>query len=148
MTDILVPTARVVDIVVCQDQVPWDLTGEVSGVLRGRAQVQEFAAAVGRAKMPKRPLMLYGADEYMPILIVGDGVTEAAEMQDLAEEQLGRMEENVKKYGRGFDFDEARERNGMARREDFGRLMADAYAERAEYLRTHRRTDPLGKGDR
>ena len=138
--DIIVPVARVVDLVVCDEQVPWDLKGEVSGVMRGMAQVSEFAHAVGREKKPVKPLMLYGADEYMPICVIGDGVTEAAEMQDLAMEALGRQEENVRKYGRGMDFDDARERRGLVRREDFGTAMAEAFERKAKEMRANWRT--------
>lgn len=139
MVDLLVPRARVVDLVVCEEQVPWDLKGEVSGVL-GRQQVTDYAYALGREAKPKKPLMVYGPDNYMPICIIGDGVTEAAEMQDLAEEAIGRQEEEVRRHGRGMNFDEARERRGMIRREDFGAAVADAMARRAAYLKANQRT--------
>ena len=146
MVDILVPIARVVDVaVVYDDQIPMDMQGQLSGSLRGAKQVSEFAHAVGRDRMPTQPLMVYGPDDYMPILVVGGGVTEAAEMQDLAEEALGKQEENVKKYGRAFDFDDARERNGMIRREDFGKVLSDALQRNADYLKRNQVTDPKGR---
>jgi len=145
MIDLIIPTARIVDIVVCEEQVPYDLRGDVSGVMRGMKQVTEFAHAVGRSAKPKKPLMVYGPDNYMPICVIGDGVTEAAEMQDLALEAIGRQEESVKRNGRGMDFDGARERAGMVRREDFGEAMRIAFEERVKYLKANHRTDPLGK---
>ena len=145
MVDIVVPIARVVDIVVMEEQIPADLQGQVSGTLRGRKQAMEFAHAVGRTKMPTKPLMVYGADNYMPILIVGDGVTEAAEMEDLALAALDKQEESVKKHGRGMDFDEARERTGMVRREDFGKVLSEAFQKNVEYLKRNARTDPKGR---
>lgn len=145
MVDLIVPVARVVDLVVCEEQVPYDLRGDVSGVMRGMAQVKEFAHAVGRTAKPKKPLMIYGPDNYMPICVIGDGVTEAAEMQDLALEAIGRQEESMKRNGRGMDFDSARERAGMVRREDFGTAMAEAMERRVKYLKANQRTDPLGK---
>jgi len=143
--DILVPTARIIDLVVCDEQVPYDLKGDVSGVMRGMEQVSEFAHAIGRAEKPKKPLMVYGPDNYMPIAIIGDGVTEAAEMQDLALEAIDRQQESVRKYGRGMDFDAARERAGMVRREDFGTAFAEAMAQRVKYLKANSRTDPEGR---
>ena len=142
MTDIIVPIARVVDIVVCEDQVPFDMKGQVSGVLKGMKQATDFAHAVGRTKMPKKPLMLYGPDNSMPILVIGDGVTEAAEMEDLAVAAIGKQEENVKKFGRGFDSDELRERHGRIRREDFGVAMAEAFEARVKYLKARLVTEP------
>lgn len=141
MTDIIVPMARVIDIVVCEEQVPWDLRGEVSGVMRGKQQVMDFAHAVGRRTMPKKPLMLYGADNYMPICVIGDGVTEAAEMEDLALEALDRQAESVKKNGRGMNFDEARERRGMVRREDFGTVLSEALMRNVKRRKANWRTD-------
>jgi hypothetical protein len=136
----------VVDLVVCEEQVPYDLRGEVSGALRNMAQVSEFAHAVGRTAKPKKPLMLFGPDQYMPICVIGDGVTEAAEMQDLALEALDRQQEAMKRNGgRGMNFDDARERAGMVRREDFQQAWHDAFQRRVDYLKAHQRTDPLGK---
>jgi hypothetical protein len=132
--------ARVVDVVVCEEQVPFSMRGEVSGTLRGMQQAIDFAHAVGRDKKPTKPLMLYGPDEYMPILVIGDGVTEAAEMSDLAQEAIGRQQEAFKKYGRGMDFDDARERRGAIRREDFGPALAEAFARRAAYLKANQVT--------
>ena len=108
-------------------------------------QAEDFAHMVGRDKMPKRPLMLYGPDNSMPILVVGDGVTEAAEMQDLAMEAIGKQAEQVKKSGRGMDFDDARERTGRVRREDFGMAFHEAMQRRVNYLKSHNRTDPEGR---
>ena len=138
--DIIVPIARVIDVVVCDGQVPWDLKGEVSGVMRGYEQVKEFAHAVGRQRMPVRPLMLYGPDDGVPICIVGDGVTEAAEMQDLALAALDKQEETFKKTGRAFDFDDARERAGMVRREDFQTAWHDAFERKAKEQKANWRT--------
>jgi len=135
VTDIVVPVARIVDVVVCDEQVPWDLHGDVCGYLRGKKHVEEFAYAQGRAMKPKKPLMVYGPDNYVPILVIGGGDTEASEMQDLALAAIDKQEEQMKRSGRGFNFDEVREQRGMARREDFGEYLADAlsrYAKKAK----------------
>ena len=145
MIDLIVPVARVIDLVIMDEAVPMDLTGEVCGYIRNRKMVEEFAYAQGRATMPKKPLMLYGADNYTPIVVIGDGVTEAAEMQDLALGALDKQETQYKKSGRGFDFDEAREKAGMVRREDFGAAMATAFEERVKHLKAHQVTEPQGR---
>ena len=138
--DIIVPMARVIDLVICEDQVPYDLKGDVCGALQ-RKQVEEYAYAMGRTAMPKKPLLLFGPDEYMPILIMGDGVTEAAEIQDLALEALDRQEESIKKNGRGMNFAEARERAGMVRREDFDAAFRDALERNTKRRKANWRTE-------
>ncbi len=143
--DILVPIARVVDIVHAPVNVPWDLRGEVSGYLRGRQEVSDWAHAIGRAKAPRRPVVLYGPDDYMPIVVVGE--MESAEIEDRAHEAIDKQEESMKKNGRGMDFEDAREQRGLVRREDFGTALAEGFARRARYLKAHRRTDPTGKED-
>lgn len=140
--DLIIPMARVVDLVVCEEQVPFDLRGEVSGAIRGMKQAKDFAHAVGRSEKPRKPLLVFGPDERTPILIIGDGVTEAAEMQDLALAAIDKQTEQVKKTGRGFDFDEAREKKGFVRREDFGTAMAEAFERRAKYLKARQVTEP------
>ena len=138
MTDIIVPIARVVDVVtVNEQQVPFDMKGRVSGIAKGMRQAEDFAHAIGRDAKPSRPLMVYGPDNGIPIMVIGDGVTEAAEMQDLAMEAIGRQEEQVRKNGRGFNFDEARERAGMVRKEDFDAAFRDALARRIAFLKAN-----------
>jgi len=44
-----------------------------------------------------------------------------------------------------MDFDAARERAGMVRREDFGTAFAEAMAQRVKYLKANSRTDPEGR---
>lgn len=143
--DILIPVARIVDVVtVYEDQIPMSMQGTLSGSLRGRKQVEDFAHAVGRGNMPVKPLMLYGPDNGVPILIVGDGVTEAAEMQDLALAAIEKQETQVKKTGRAMDFDQQREQAGMTRREDFGKSLSEAFQRNVKYLKENARTDPKG----
>lgn len=141
MVDLLVPKARIVDIVIVNDeQIPYDMKGQLSGHVRTVKQVEDFAHAFGRDAKPTKPLMLEGPDSRMPIMVMGLGVTEASEMQDLALEALDKQEENYKKYGRGYNFEEAREKAGYPRKEDFPQLFSDAMAERAEMLRRHKVT--------
>ena len=145
MPDLIFPVAKVVDVVVYHDDLPMDMQGEVSGYLRGMKEAEDFAHAIGRTGKPKKPLMVYGPDEYMPILVIGDGVTEAAEMQDLAVEAIGRQAESVKKNGRGMNFDEARQRAGLVRKEDFDVAFRDALQRRVKYLKANPISHPRGR---
>jgi hypothetical protein len=144
VTDIIVPIARVVDIVIAPEDVPYDLQGQVSGRLQWDA-VSEFAHAVGRNRMPQKPLIVEGHDSGVPIIVMVDGDTEASEMQDIALAALDKQEEQIKKTGRAMDFDSMREEYGMVRREDFGQTLSDGLMRNVEYLRTHQRTDPRGR---
>ena len=146
--DLLIPVARIVDLVVSDEAIPWDLTGETCGYLRHRTAVEDFAHAQGRTEKPRKPLMLYGPDNYTPIVIVGDGVTEAAEMQDLALQAIDKQEAQFKKSGRGLDFDDMRERRGLVRREDFDTALKEAFAERAKYLKAHQVTEGLPRREK
>lgn len=142
--DIVVPVARVVDIVVSPEDVPYDLKNQVSGRLQWQ-QVSDFAHAVGKSKMPTKPLMVVGPDSGVPIVVMVDGDTEAAEMQDIALAAIDKQQEQIKRTGRAMDFDNLREENGMVRREDFGQVLSDGLMRNVEYLRTHQRTDPRGR---
>ena len=144
MVDLIVPIARVVDIVVSPGDVPFDLQGQVSGRMQWDA-VSDFAHAVGRTKMPKKPLMVVGPDSGVPIIVMVDGDTEASEMEDRALAAIDKQQEQIKKTGRAMDFDNLREENGMVRREDFGKALSEGFQRNAEYLRTHQVTDPKGR---
>ena len=144
MIDILVPTARIVDIVISPEDVPFDLKNQVSGRLQWQ-QVSDFAHQVGRTRMPKKPLMVQGPDAGVPIIVMVDGDTEASEMQDIALAAIDKQQEQIKQTGRAMDFDSLREENGMVRREDFGQALSDGFMRNVEYLRTHQRTDPRGR---
>ena len=144
MTDLIVPIARIVDIVVSPEDVPYDLTGQVSGRLQWQ-QVSDFAHQVGRTRMPKKPLMVQGPDAGVPIIVMVDGDTEASEMEDIALAAVDKQQEQIKKTGRAMDFDNLREEYGMVRREDFGQTLSDGLQRNADYLRTHQVTDPRGR---
>ena len=142
--DLIVPIARVVDIVIAPQDVPYDLQGQVSGRLNWQG-VSDFAHEVGRTRMPTKPLMIVGPDGGVPILIMVDGDTEAAEMQDLALAAVDKQQEQIKKTGRAMDFDSLREQHGMVRREDFAQTLSDGLQRNVEYLKTHQVTDPRGR---
>lgn len=116
--ELLVPVAR--RLILNQPGIPLALQGEVSGVVAGERQARDIGAAFGRTHKPRQPLLVYGPDGQTPILIMGDGVTEAAELEDLALEAMERQRERMQANGGSwFNFDEARERAGAVRRENF-----------------------------
>lgn len=140
--DLLVPVGRLFPLVMNRPQIPMSMQGLVSGHVRGMADAQEIGHAFGRTRTPKLPLMVSGPDSRVPILVVGDGVTEAAELEDLAQEAIADQEERVKANSRGYDFDGAREKAGMVRREDFQQAMHDALEERIARHKANPVTDP------
>jgi hypothetical protein len=107
--------------------------------------VSDFAHAVGKSKMPTKPLMVVGPDGGVPIIVMVDGDTEASEMQDLALAAVDKQQEQIKKTGRAMDFDDLREQYGMVRREDFSQVFSDGLQRNVEYLKTHQVTDPKGR---
>ncbi len=148
LDDFIVPVARVVDVYICEDDIPLALKRTVSGSVN-LDTAREIAARYGsRAYKPEKPLLVNGPDPGVPIMVAGFGMVEAAEIEDLALGALDKQAENMKKFGRAMDFDTMREEAGFVRREDFPQVFSDAMAERAEYLIKHQRTDPLGKGDK
>ena len=123
--------------------IPLSMQGKVSGIVRNEHDAGEIGAAFGRAAKPRKPIMLVGPDERTIILIVGDGVAEAAELEDLALATLNRQQERVRKQGRSLDFDALRERHGLMRREEVDPAIRQALIER---IRRHQRspiTDPV-----
>lgn len=108
--------------------------------VRSVKDAQEFTyRAGGRAAMPRKPLGL--VDQYgTPIFIVGAGLTEAAELEDMA---LAKLEQSRKRNA--IDFDELRAERGLPSREDVwgkGGLFLQAVEDRIKYHKQHQVTDP------
>lgn len=122
--------------------VPTQMRRHVSGIARGDREAAEIGHYFGRETKPDKPLMVVGPDGKVPILIIGDGVTEAAELQDLAVEAIAVQKDRIAAGGRGFDFDSAREKAGRARAEDFGKLASDAVQQRIAHHKANPVTDP------
>ena len=141
MVELLLPVAH--RLTVNADAIPLSMRGKLTGVLRNKADIAEMAYAVGgRGVKPKQPLMIIGPDERTVLLVVGDGVAEAAELEDLAHAQLERAERNVKKHGRAFDFASARERRGLPQASEFDSLYRDALTRRIADHKRNPFSDP------
>ncbi len=141
MVELILPVAR--RLVVNANAIPHAMRGRLTGVLRNKSDIAEMAYAVGgRGVKPKKPLMILGPDERSVLLVVGDGVAEASELEDLAYHQLEKAEKNVKKHGRAFDFEKARERRGLPQAGEFDQLYRDALRRRAEDHKRNPISDP------
>ncbi len=137
----MVPVAR--RLTVNGDAIPRAMRGKLTEVLRNKKDIAEMAYAVGgRGVKPKKPLMILGPDERTVLLVVGDGVAEAAELEDLAYAQLEKAEHNVKKHGRAFDFADARDRAGLPQAGEVDGLYRDALMRRAAAHKRNPFSDP------
>jgi len=92
---------------------------------------------------PTAPILLIGPDGRTPILIIGDGVTEAAELQDMAMAAIGKQEDEIAAHGRGMDYDKLREKHGAVRRDEAGQAISDAIAARIAHHQQNPVTDPF-----
>lgn len=141
--DLLVPCGRVLHLPgMGMATIPLSMRDKLSGVARSDREAAEIGHWFGRDTKPDKPMMLVGPDGRVPIVIMAEGETEAAELQDLAQEALAKQQEKVAATGRGFDFEEAREKAGMPRAEDFGRIASDAVQERIARHKANPITDP------
>lgn len=92
---------------------------------------------------PVHPILLIGPDGRTPILLIGDGVTEAAELQDMAMAYIDKQEKEIASHGRGMDFDLLRQKSGAVRRDKVGQAISDAIAARIAHHQANPRTDPF-----
>ena len=148
MVEILVPIARR-DLVLNAHEVPAALQGKLSAVLRSEKEIDDLAHAMGgRSAKPRKPVMVWGPDDRTVLLIVGDGVAEAAEIEELAHAQLEKAQRNVKKYGRAYDFAGARERAGLPEVGEFDNLYRDALRRRRAEHKASPFSDPARQPER
>lgn len=115
MTEILVPGPQPLDLT----GVKMSWWGKVSYVARSLDDCAEIVKFFRDPEFrPLKPILLL-IPSTEGFLIVGNGVTSAAELQDLCVVTWGRYLERVQRNGgRIFDFDELREKNGIQSFED------------------------------
>lgn len=142
MTDLLLPIGRVMH-VPQHLAAPRSVRNDVSAAVRSQRDIEDIGHAFGKNYRPRAPIMVLGPDNRTVILIVGDGVTEASELQDLAAEAYGKQEETIRKTGNGSDFASLREKRGLWRKEEFGTVFAEALQERIRKHKANPRTDPF-----
>jgi hypothetical protein len=122
---------------------PRSIAGEVAAAARRAKDIQEIRHMFGASSMPKAPIAVLGPDGSSIIMVVGDGVTEASELQDLAAEAFDRQADTIKRTGDGSDFAGLREKHGYRRREDFNGAWKEALQERIAKHKANPVTDPF-----
>lgn len=140
MTDLMLPIGYVDD-----KNVIAKMGKAVSTGARGMKEANSIVEMLGgdpRFK-PTAPILLIGPDGRTPILIIGDGMTEAAELQDMAMAAIGKQEDEIAAHGRGMDYDKLREKHGAIRRDKVGMAISDAIAARIAHHKQNPVTDPF-----
>ena len=127
MPDILVPLGR---LFTRDKAVPLALQGQVHGVPERTADIAYSLG--GRDQKPRKPIFLYGAHGE-PIILIGAGEAEAAELEDLAHEALAQP---------AMDFAAKRERYGYPPRDQFDSLFRNALRDRMKRHKQNPITDP------
>ncbi len=115
-----------------------------SGILSNEGHVGDLTAALGgRTAKPRKSIMIWAPDGRQTIILQGAGVTEAAELEDMALREFDAARDEMKKNGgRAFDSEPERERLGLPRREDVGVAMANAIWDKNKEHRASPRTNP------
>ena len=143
MVDLLIPIAKRIPVVLNESGVPLSLRGQVSGVVRGQSEAADIAHAFGRSARPTEPILLYGRDGRVMTVIIGSGLTEAAELQDIALEAVARNREREQVYGGSpINFDELREKAGLVPREEYDAAFREALALRVAAHKANPISDP------
>ena len=127
MVDLLIPLGRVFT---RDKSVPLALQGQVHGAPAGAGDLAYTLG--GRAKKPRKPIFLFGPHGE-PIILIGAGEAEAAELEDLAQEAMAH---------KPVDFAAKREQHGYPQREQFDSLFRQAVRNRMERHRRNPITDP------
>lgn len=108
-----------------------------------RVQLNDLAHLWGgRAKKPDGIVRIVGPDGKTPLLVVGLGVTEAAEMQDAASAVWERMDMVLHRTGSPIDFAGFFESMGMPPTGAVPELLCEAIADRIQKHRRNKITDP------
>lgn len=144
MVDLLIPIGRRMPVAYGNPQGVVNSTRAV--VLRNKSDIANLGEIFGgRNAKPRQEIIVVGPDGRTPIMVVGLGVTEVAELEDVINEGVDRAKEKIKKYGTQMPFEEYRERHGLPRSEDFGTLFAEAVERRINEHKRNPRTNPARK---
>jgi hypothetical protein len=123
--------------------VPTSLGRQVLARASAPEQMSEIVNAMGRGAKPSRSILLEDPDTESATIVIADGHTEMAELEDLANETFERNAIRRRKFGSSFDFDGARERAGQPAREKMAAIWHDAIAERIRKHKENPVTDPF-----
>lgn len=124
--------------------VPSQFVGKCSAVCRTAAECDELEAWFGDPNFcPFLPVMVMVPGTPAPTLIQGMGYATAAELRDCAVVTWHSQVERMAKQGALVDFDVAREKRGLMRREDVDAAVRDAMLRRVEQHKANPVTDPF-----
>ncbi len=136
-------TARRVEPIDWAD-VPENFLGKLSAVCRTAGDCAELVRWFGDASFaPNLPVLVMVPGAHAPTLIAGMGYASAAELQDCA---VVTWEEQTTKLAEGsplLDYDAARERRGLPRREEVDAATRDALLRRVAAHMANPVTDPF-----
>lgn len=118
----------------------------VSAVVRSLTEAEDLVHFFRNPQFaPDLPVLVMVPGQ-VPISIIGNGVTPAAELRDLAVTVFERTIERVARNGgRIFDFDELREKAGLLPHDQFDPAFREALRERRRRHMANPRTDPPRK---
>lgn len=123
---------------------PTHQSQHASAILSDESHIGDLTAALGgRTAKPRKSIVIWAPDGRQQIILQGAGVTEAAELEDMAHRAFDEAREQMAKNGgRAFAAEEERERLGLPRREDVGVAMAEAFWADMKEHRASPRTNP------
>lgn len=142
MVDLLIPIAKRIPVVLNEFGVPMSLRGQVSGSVDGMKQASDIAYAFGRDAKPTGPILIHGPDGRVLTMVMGAGLTEAAELQDIAQEVIATNAEREKRQGGTVNFDELREEAGLVPAQHYDAAYRDALRRRVARHKANPITDP------
>ncbi len=123
---------------------PENFLGKLSAVCRTAEDCAELVRWFGSAAFaPNLPVLVMVPGAHAPTLIAGMGYATAAELQDCA---VVTWEQQTTKLAEGkplLDYDEARERRGLMRRDEVDAATRDALLRRIKAHMDNPVTDPF-----
>lgn len=109
----------------------------------GNQNGKDFAYQFGKRNFkPRDPVVLTRADGETPLMIVGAGETEVAEMEDIAVASWEDDQKRVKKGEKLVTLDQRREDAGLPPKEKFDETFRQSLRDRVKYHKANHRTDP------
>ena len=149
MADLLIPIARRGPMGYGSTSLlPKKYAGKVVA-LTAKSQTADLAEVFGgRAATPAQNIVIVGPDGRTPILIAGLGVTEVAELEELAQEAFEKAETKLKKTGTVIPFAEHRERLGKPEAKEFDGLLRQALLDRIKKHKQNPISDPARQPNR
>jgi hypothetical protein len=123
--------------------VPEQFVGKCSAVCRTVNECYELAAWFGDYNFcPYLPVMVIVPGAPAPTLIAGLGYATASELRDCAVVAWHQQTDQITKTGGIIDFDTAREKQGLMRREDVDTAVRDALEARIAKHKANPISDP------